>query len=72
MPAGVAKAAQEAGIPCIVVAGRVEVGRRDAAAAGVEMSYAVADTLGSPAAALIAGAGGVRETAARAARDWAR
>ena len=30
--AGVAALAQEAGVPCVVVAGRAEVGRRDAAA----------------------------------------
>ena len=72
VPAGVAASAQQAGVPCLVIAGRVEVGRRDAAAAGVEASYSVADTLGSPAAALDAGAGGVRETATRVARDWAR
>jgi glycerate kinase len=70
VPAGVAAGAQEAGVPCVVVAGRVEVGRRDAAAAGVEASYAVADVLGSPGAALAAGAGGVWTTAAHVARIW--
>jgi len=72
VPAGVAKAAQQVAVPCLVIAGRVEVGRRDAAAAGIEAAYAVADTLGSPDKALAAGAAGVRETAARLARDWAR
>jgi glycerate kinase len=70
VPAGVARLAQDAGVPCVVVAGRVEVGRRDAAAAGVEASYAVADVLGSPAAALAAGAAGIRTTAAAVARMW--
>jgi glycerate kinase len=70
VPAGVAGAAQEAGLPCVVVAGRVDVGRRDAAAAGVEASYAVADVLGSRDAALAAAAGGVRTTAAYVARIW--
>jgi glycerate 2-kinase len=72
VPAGVANAAQAAGVPCVVIAGRVEVGRRDAAAAGIEASYAVADVLGSVDAAVAAGAAGVRETAMRIARDWAR
>lgn len=72
VPAGVAKAAQEGAVPCLVIAGRVEVGRRDAAGAGIEATYAVADTLGSPDKALAAGADGVRETAARVAREWAR
>jgi glycerate kinase len=70
VPAGVAQAAQAAGVPCLVIAGRVEVGRRDAAAAGIEASYAVADLLGSPAAAVGAGADGVRATAASVARIW--
>ena len=68
--AGVAGLAQEAGVPCLVLAGRVEVGRRDAAAAGVDAAYAVADLLGSPAEALAAGAEGVTRLAARTAREW--
>jgi glycerate kinase len=67
---GAAAAAQEAGIPCIVVAGTVEVGRRDAAAAGIDDAYAVADRLGSAAAAMAAGADGVARTAQEAARLW--
>lgn len=70
--AGVAGAAQEAGAPCVVVAGQVEVGRRDAAAAGVDDAYAVADAMGTGQAAIEAGADGVRETAARVARLWSR
>ena len=70
VPAGVAGLAVEAGVPCVVIAGQVDVGRRDAASAGVEEAYAVADTLGSAAAAMAAGAAGVRETAARVARLW--
>lgn len=70
--AGVAALAQQHGVPCVVVAGQVEVGRRDAAAAGVEAAYAVADQLGGPHAARAAGAGGVRRTAQHAARLWSR
>src|SRR4051794_4312613 len=70
--AGVAGLAQAAGVPCVVLAGRVEVGRRDAAAAGVEEAYAISDVAGSPAAALVAGAAGLAATAARAARTWSR
>ena len=72
VPAGVARLAVEAGVPCVVIAGQVDVGRRDAAAAGVEEAYAVADTLGSVEMALAAGASGLRETAARVARLWSR
>jgi len=70
--AGVAGLAQAGGVPCIVLAGRVEVGRRDAAAAGVEEAYAVSDVAGSARAALEAGAAGLAATAARAAGAWSR
>jgi glycerate kinase len=69
---GVARLAQEAGVPCVVVAGRAEVGRRDAAAAGVDDIEAVADLLGSAEAARAAGASGVEQAAAVLARRWAR
>ena len=69
-PAGVARLAQEQGLPCIVIAGQAEVGRRDAAAAGIEEIATVAELLGSPAAALAAGADGVRRVAAQVARAW--
>jgi glycerate kinase len=44
--AGVAAAAAEQAVPCVVVAGRTSVGRREAAAAGVEMSYSLVEQLG--------------------------
>ncbi|HET7529817.1 MAG TPA: glycerate kinase [Mycobacteriales bacterium] len=69
---GVAGLAQRVAVPCIVVAGRVEVGRRDAAAAGIDAAYSVTDITGSPAAALAAGAEGVAAAAAAAARAWSR
>jgi glycerate kinase len=69
---GMARLAQEAGVPCVAVAGRAAVGRRDAAAAGVDDIEAVADLLGSPEAALAAGAAGVEQAAAALARRWTR
>jgi glycerate kinase len=72
VPAGVARLAQEHGVPCVVVAGRADVGRRDAAAAGVDEIYSVAEMLGSAEAALAAGADGVRGVATRVARSWSR
>jgi glycerate 2-kinase len=69
---GVARLAQDAGVPCVVVAGRAAVGRRDAAAAGVDDIEAVADLLGSADAARAAGAAGVERAAAAIARRWAR
>ena len=70
--AGVAALAQAVGVPCVVIAGRAEVGRRDAAAAGIEEIHTVSEVLGSPAAALAAGPPGLVQTAARVARAWSR
>lgn len=69
---GVARLAQEAGVPCVAVAGQSAVGRRDAAAAGIDGIEAVADVLGSVDAALAAGADGVTQAAAALARRWTR
>jgi glycerate kinase len=68
--AGVARAAQEAGRPVVVLAGRVEVGRRELANAGIDAAYAIDDLSRSeaghtPAQSLAA-------LAARAARTWSR
>jgi glycerate kinase len=68
----VAGAALQAGVPCVVVAGQVAVGRRDAAAAGIDDAVAVAELLGSSEAAIAAGADGVAAAAARLARAWSR
>ncbi|MCW2599784.1 MAG: glycerate kinase [Frankiales bacterium] len=43
---GVAAAAADEGRPCLVLAGQVSVGRRQAAAAGVEASYSLVDEVG--------------------------
>lgn len=70
--AGVAAGAAERALPCLVMAGQVSVGRREAAAAGVEAAYAVADELGSADAAIAAGAAGLERVAERVAREWSR
>jgi glycerate kinase len=72
VPAGVARLAQEAGVPCVVVAGQAEVGRREAAAAGIDDVVTAAEVAGSAEAALRSGAGAVEAAAARAARAWSR
>ena len=69
---GIARLAQEAGVPCVAVAGQAEVGRRDAAAAGIDDIEAVADLLGSAKTALEAGAEGVERASTALARRWAR
>lgn len=45
--AGVAQAATDRGVPCMVVAGQVSVGRREAAVAGVDRCLSLAEHFGS-------------------------
>jgi glycerate 2-kinase len=70
--AGVAAAAAERGVPCVVVAGQVSAGRREAAAAGVTESYALVDQLGGVAEAMARPAEGLRQLGTRLARRWSR
>ena len=69
---GVARVAAEQARPCVVLAGRVEVGRREIAAAGVESAYAVADVAGSAQAAMARPAEYLADLAERVARTWSR
>ncbi|MFP5218350.1 MAG: glycerate kinase [Actinomycetes bacterium] len=68
---GVAALAAEHAVPCVVLAGQVQVGRREAAAAGIDAAYAVADAVGLE-AALAEPAAELAELAARVAREWSR
>ena len=68
---GVAAAAAEEAVPCLVLAGQVAVGRREAAAAGVEAAYAVADAVGVE-ASLERPAEELTALAERVAREWSR
>ncbi len=70
--AAVAAAAAERGVPCVVLAGQVAVGRREAAAAGIAGTYAVADHVGGVEEALARPAEGLRSLAERVARQWSR
>jgi glycerate kinase len=68
--AAVAHTALQVGTPTIVIAGQVDVGRREALAIGVESAYPVATTPDEVAAALADPVSGLVERAARAARTW--
>ena len=68
--AGVAGAALEQGRGCVVLAGRVEVGRREYAASGVSAAYSVVDDAGSVQAAMAAPAARLADLAERIARTW--
>ena len=69
-PAGVARLAQAAGIPCFVIAGEVAVGRRELAAAGFDGAYAVVDDAPDESTARADAARWLAVTTNRVARQW--
>lgn len=68
--AGVAQAAAQRGVPCLVLAGQVAVDPGEAASHGVTSAHAVADHVGGVAAALSRPAEGLRGVAATIAQGW--
>ncbi|MGK5684688.1 glycerate kinase family protein [Actinoplanes sp. URMC 104] len=70
--AGIAGAARDRGLPCVVLAGRNETGYREAAAAGVTETYSLTEHFGSTEIALAEPARGLRELAARLSEQWSR
>jgi glycerate kinase len=70
--AGVAGGARDRGLPCVVVAGRVETGYREAANAGVTELHSLVEHFGSTGQALAEPARGLREIAAHLASQWSR
>lgn len=66
----VAGAASERAVPCLVLAGVVSVGRRRAAAAGVDHAYSVSEHVGSAEASLADPAGTLTALAAHVAGQW--
>jgi len=70
--AGVANGARDRGLPCVVVAGRVETGHREAAAAGVTELHSLVEHFGSTERALAEPARGLREIGSELAGQWSR
>jgi glycerate 2-kinase len=70
--ASVARSALDVGTPVVVVAGQVEVGRREALSIGVESAYPVARTPQEVRAALADPRATLADRAARVARTWSR
>lgn len=66
---GVAQRAMTAARPCLVLAGRVDVGAREMRALGVESAYAITDIV-SEAEAMSEPAQHLADLAARVARTW--
>jgi glycerate kinase len=57
-------------VPCLVLAGQVSVGRREAAAVGVDAAYGVADDAGGVEKSLADPAGTLAALAEKVARRW--
>jgi glycerate kinase len=70
--ARVAAAALAQGLPTVVVAGEVEVGRREALTIGVSAAYAVADRPAERQRAVRDPAGALADRTERVARTWSR
>ena len=68
--AAVAEAALDVGVPSIVLAGEISVGRREAMAAGLSGTYAVAERPPQVAAALADPVGTLGARVARVAATW--
>lgn len=68
---GVAQLAAAALRPCVVLAGRVDVGAREMRALGVEQAYSVSDLVGEQ-SAFADPAGSLARLAARVAGQWSR
>jgi glycerate kinase len=66
----VARGAADRGLPCVVLAGQVSVGRREAASVGVEEAHSVAEHAGGLAASLADPAGALAALAAEVAGQW--
>ncbi len=69
--AGVAGLAGASGVPCVALAGRLEVGSRELRAAGVDAAYSMVDALGER-PALDRPADSLSVLAQRVARTWGR
>ncbi|MFV0463735.1 MAG: glycerate kinase [Nostocoides sp.] len=67
---GVARAAMRAALPCVVIAGQVQVGRREAMAAGVSGIYPVAQTPEEVEAALLDPVTTLTARTSRVAATW--
>ena len=70
LPVRVAARCLDQGVACLAIAGRVLLGRRQAAAAGFAGEYSIEGHAGSVEAAIALGAAGLRSLAAQVAVDW--
>ena len=67
---GAAWVSQRAARPCVVIAGSIELGRREIASMGVDAAYSITELAGSVPAAKVDAADYLRALAGRVARTW--
>ncbi|BEP15373.1 glycerate kinase [Acidothermaceae bacterium B102] len=67
---GVTSLAIENGLPCVLIAGQVVVGRRQTSSSGLDAAYALDEAAGSVQAAMDHAAYWVRTVAESVAREW--
>jgi glycerate kinase len=72
LPVRVAAGCLDAGVPCVAIAGRVLLGRRQVAAAGFAGAHSIEGYAGSLEAAIALGAPGLRGLASEVAARWQR
>jgi glycerate 2-kinase len=70
LPVRVAADCLDAGVPCVAIAGRVLLGRRQVAAAGFAQAHSIERYAGSLEAAIEQGAAALRGLAAEVAASW--
>lgn len=71
VPYGVASTAQDVAVPCIVLAGRVDLGAREMRTLGVESAYSMSELFGDE-SAVTRPADCLADLAERVARTWSR
>ncbi len=67
---GVAWVSQRSARPCVVLAGSINLGRREIASIGVDAAYSITELAGSPERARAAAADQLAALAGRVARTW--
>ena len=58
------------GLPCVLIAGQVVVGRRQTSSSGLDGTYSLTEAAGSVEAAMTGAAGWLRTVAASVALNW--
>jgi glycerate kinase len=68
---GVAQSAAKLGVPCVVLAGEVRLGKREISNVGIDSAYSMKDLVGRE-VSLAAPTQSLEALAARVAKSWGR